>query len=981
MSKSRSFVTAAISLVVLLACAGPALAQGTTTGAIVGTLTDSTGAVLPGVTMTISGPSLQGSRTTVTDELGVYRFRNVPPGTDYKLVAQLSGFRDATQERIQVLLGQEGTINLSMSPGGVAETVSVTGVTPLLDVGQTATTVNITSDLFETLPSARGFQQLTTMAPGVTLEMGDHDSRFQDSPTVGGSSAPENNYIIDGLSVTDPRYGTSGANLTMNFVQEVQVMTGGYQAEYGRSTGGVFNVITKSGGNEFHGDLFNYNRNKSWMPDDQVRRANKELTTYADRVTSYDVGGSIGGPIVRDKVWFFGAFGPIHRTTYLGGKIEAGVPIDTSGRQVDIDSNVYSGKVTWTVNSNNTLVISSFGDPTTRDGWLAGSTTGNSTPNADESSALRTIREGGHNFGAKYNAILSPTWLLEATVGWHGQRADTEAATETGRTVPRQIDETLALYEHGGFNRIQDDSATRTSFGTRLTNVFGKHELRYGADVELNGYDGNVHEVWDRFFGPAFASEGYNAYIQQRDYTLVGSGNTPNLSFFAQDAFKIAPNVQLNLGLRYEEQWLDSANGVSIGGESDVDECVVNLECRNVGSLKLKNNWAPRLGVSWDPLSNGRSKIYGFWGRFFEAIPLDMNIRAINGEDYIITQYVRPGALTQSNWYNPNGSPLATNGPWTVRRVSTLTAITPLDEDLKSQYEDQFIIGGEYQFRPSWSAGVRFVTRDLRRIIEDIGTFTNPDDPLELTGYVIGNPGEGFFGAPFDKPKRQYRALEFTLQRAFTNNWHLNSSFVYARSRGNHEGLYMSGYDQLDPNITALYDIPSFLPNSDGKLRSDKPYQFKLYGAYAFPFGLTISEGFLLSSGVPINAQGPEIVNGYGDGTIFMQERGSQGRTPKFWNVDFHADYRLPIKGLGATRHVSVILDVFNLFNQNGVLEVDSDYVYEGQSTFNQWVVPSNLDEFGNPMYNANLPRSPFYGSPILRQSPRSVQIGFKLTF
>ena len=109
--------------------------------------------------------------------------------------------------------------------------------------------------------------------------------------------------------------------------------------------------------------------------------------------------------------------------------------------------------------------------------------------------------------------------------------------------------------------------------------------------------------------------------------------------------------------------------------------------------LKLKNNWAPRLGVSWDPLGNGKSKIYGFWGRFYEAIPLDMNIRAINGEDYIITQYVTPGTLTPNNWYNPNGSPLAINGPWQVRRVSTLTAITPLDEDLKTQFEDQFIFG------------------------------------------------------------------------------------------------------------------------------------------------------------------------------------------------------------------------------------------------------------------------------------------------
>ena len=374
--------------------------------------------------------------------------------------------------------------------------------------------------------------------------------------------------------------------------------------------------------------------------------------------------------------------------------------------------------------------------------------------------------------------------------------------------------------------------------------------------------------------------------------------------------------------------------------------------------------------------------MYGSWGRFYEAIPLDMNIRAINGEDYIITQYVNTRALNSNNWFNPNGSPLSTNGPWSVRRVSTLTAITPLDENLKTQFEDQLIFGAEYQFRPAWSVGARFVNRELRRIIEDIGTFTNPADPLELTGYVIGNPGEGFFGSPFDKPSRSYNALELSVTRAFADRWHMNSSFVYSHARGNHEGLYMSGYDQLDPNITALYDIPSFLPNSDGRLRSDKPYQFKMFGAYSWDWGLTLSEGFLLSAGVPISAQGPEIVNGYGDGTIFLQERGSQGRTSAYWNVDFHADYRLPLGSrLGGSRSVSVILDVFNLFNNNEELEVDQDYTYEGDPNFHLWTVDSNLDAYGNPEFNSSLPSSPFYKTPSLRQSPRAMQIGFKFTF
>jgi hypothetical protein len=312
----------------------------------------------------------------------------------------------------------------------------------------------------------------------------------------------------------------------------------------------------------------------------------------------------------------------------------------------------------------------------------------------------------------------------------------------------------------------------------------------------------------------------------------------------------------------------------------------------------------------------------------------------------------------------------------------SLTAITPLDEDLKAQYQDEFVFGGEYQVTPVWSVGARFVQKDLRRIIEDIGTFTDPTDPLHLTGYVIGNPGEGFFGGPYEKPTRTYRALELTAQRALRDNWQLYSSIVFADANGNHEGLYMSGYDQLDPNITALYDIPSFVPNADGAMRGDKPVQFKVHSAYTFDFGLTVSEGLLISSGIPVSMQGPEIYNGYGDGTIFLQPRGSQGRTPTFWNFDFHADYRLPVFE-GTNRRLSVILDVFNLLNRHGTLELDQDYIYEGidPAIWDRWTVESNLDAYGNPKYNASLPKSSFYKTPILFQAPRSVQIGVKFTY
>lgn len=143
--------------------------------------------------------------------------------------------------------------------------------------------------------------------------------------------------------------------------------------------------------------------------------------------------------------------------------------------------------------------------------------------------------------------------------------------------------------------------------------------------------------------------------------------------------------------------------------------------------------------------------------------------------------------------------------------------------------------------------------------------FGDPSDPLLLTAYIIGNPGEGTFGAPFDKPKRKYQAVELTLQRARTGNWQLYSSFVYAQAKGNYEGLYLSGYEQLDPNITSFYDIPSMPNNANGKMHADKPYQLKVHGSYTFPFGLTVSEGFQFSAGIPIDMKGPEIYNGYSD--------------------------------------------------------------------------------------------------------------------
>src|SRR5512140_2520724 len=277
--KRNLFVWCAI---LCLICSTGVFAQSNTAGAVTGTVTDDTGAVLPGVTVELSGPAMQGSKTAITDSSGKYRFVNVPPGDHYKVTTSLSGFQSVTKSDFRVSLGQEGTVNVTMRTA-ISESITVTAEAPLVDVTKTTTGVNVTAKQFESMPTARSFQQLTAMAPGVSLDMANSRNLLENSPSVGASSAPENNYIIDGLSTTNIQYGTSGTNLTMNFVEEVQVMTGGYPAEYGRSTGGVFNVVTKSGGNEFHGDLFGYYQNSSWSSN-EPRVREKPITRFSNSI-------------------------------------------------------------------------------------------------------------------------------------------------------------------------------------------------------------------------------------------------------------------------------------------------------------------------------------------------------------------------------------------------------------------------------------------------------------------------------------------------------------------------------------------------------------------------------------------------------------------------------------------------------------------------------------------------------------------------
>jgi outer membrane receptor protein involved in Fe transport len=414
-------------------------------------------------------------------------------------------------------------MNVQLRPQGTTETVTVTaGSGSAIDVTQNTTGTSVTTEQFSNFPTQRTIQSLYTIAPTVTRSgLRDSSGRERD-PSVGGSSGPENNYILDGVTVTDPAFGGSGANLPFEFVQELEIKTGAYGADIGKSTGGVFNVITKSGTNEFHGDAFAYFVAESFVR--EVKTSALPFTGAAPNgYSEVDAGFDIGGPIIKDKLWFFGAFNPQYRKNFFL----------TQTFLQDVENKVttpfYAGKLTWALNQNHTFTFSTFGDYTKQEGHLFGF----SGFGADPRSFRGETQTGGSNYAFRLNSTFNPNFIGEFSAGLHFQRANTIpelnetlvtdrfAVLRNGAVLP--VTETtvfsqsnvtttppdvapvivpnvrLAFVEgtggtvqrnfvRGGFGLQSEQDRDRIEFAARLQNIWRSHTFKYGAEWNQNKY-------------------------------------------------------------------------------------------------------------------------------------------------------------------------------------------------------------------------------------------------------------------------------------------------------------------------------------------------------------------------------------------------------------------------------------------------------------------------------------------------------------
>lgn len=887
-----------LAAALLLAPSG-ALAQ--TTGRIMGQVLDAQGAALPGATVTVTSPNLQGAQTQVTDSEGNFRFLSLPPGR-YSVKVELASFKTLEQGNVDVGLDRTVTLPVTLQLAGVTEAVTVTAQSSTIDTTSTVTGVNAGADLFNRIPLRRDFYAVAKVAPGTTED------------TVGtvvyGSTGAENQYIIDGLNTTGVEAGEKGKTLNFDFVQEVEVKTGGLPAEYGRMTGGILNVITKSGSNMFKGSVFLNAEGGALNANDSTRDKRPAWTTTVTDVSGRkDFGGELGGPIATDRLWFFGAYNRTNEdreTTVIREILSPGSPAINSQVPTSLDRHLFAAKLTYRIADGQTLNGTIMGDPTKRDGAIF-------TVSGPESTWKGVRDEGGTDYVAKYAGVFGSKFLLN---GMYARHAETSTSSGPGHDIPQSIDQTVTPTAlSGGFTFFQDQDFTRDVYKADASTYLGAHDIKGGIDAEHvnavnNNFNGGAGQRIYKLQTGGVIFYRHRFYVNDRapgyDRTnpatwqiavpLTTEPDSYNTSFYVQDAWKAGAGLTVNAGLRWEGQ---------------------NVRDRdNKSAFDLKDNWAPRVGFVWDVARNSRSKLYANWGRFFESIPMDMNIRSFGGE-------------VQCFCYNFSSDPSNTlQDPNAPRRQSLLGGPTAVDPAIKGQFIDESIVGFEYDLGRNLVLGAKYGHRQLGRVIED---FLIPSEGV----YNIANPGsgigtemgfyDGVHTAPAPKAKRVINSFELQARKRFADNWQFLASAVFSKLEGNYDGTFQVSTGQLDPNINSAFDYADFLVNADGKLSNDRLFQGKFDGSYEFSKGALTGLNLGLSthvySGLPLNAYGYSFA--YSNWEYYLVPRGSLGRGPKDWETDLQARYPIRLNG---SKRLVLQGDIFNLFNRQATTVLDERY-------------------------------------------------------
>ncbi|HEY6843078.1 MAG TPA: TonB-dependent receptor, partial [Thermoanaerobaculia bacterium] len=489
-----------LSIVLAVLLMAPMFAFAQTTGDIQGTVTDQSGGLLPGATVEATSPNLQGSRTATSGADGHYRLVSLPPG-QYRVTATLSGFA-SVQKNATVQLDSTATVNLQMKLA-TSEAVTVTAASPLVDTTSTTSGSNYSEKVIQRLPVSRNYADVIRLNPGVSVDRGETQGRAE-ALTVYGATSVENQYIIDGVNTTNVIKGFQGKAINTEFIQEVEVKTAGYQAEYGRALGGVINVITKSGGNEFHGDAFGYydGFGRGWNTrSSQKITPNDSLTGM--RIADYqrnDFGADVGGYVLKDRIWFFAAYDRVNTPGDVARYVSSSVVPSSAKFPLNERDNLFSGKLTFNLFPATTIVATGFSDPTVITG-AAGSDPHQSRVAQISSFDPRTWESqrniGGLDLGLRGEHLFGSRGVASVQVSQHKDRYQlqpsgagsgirTDDFTCAGGTQAAPCSPPASPTTTGGFGEIFGPTVNNQSVRDQVRGdfsfYFGNHEAKVGAD-------------------------------------------------------------------------------------------------------------------------------------------------------------------------------------------------------------------------------------------------------------------------------------------------------------------------------------------------------------------------------------------------------------------------------------------------------------------------------------------------------------------
>lgn len=971
-----------------------------------GQVLDPSGSAVAGAQVEVRGRNGL-TRAVTTDGTGFFRVPFLLPGR-YTIEAGHPGFDSVIVRDIRFSLSHSPRIIIELPLARVTESVDVRERPHLLDYSSAARSESITDERFERLPHGRDFMSLMKFVPGVAVEP------KAKGPSIHGATGAENRYLIDGIDVTDPIMGTmgkddleitnvyhvsSGKNFLAAMVDEVQVKTAGYEAELGGATGGIINVVTRSGTNELQGTFGLRASDSQWSGEarptvslNSIGDAFRPITPPKDDVQTLEPLGSLSGPLVRDHLWYFASYQPEIVDTDRTVRFFNG-SVGTFGQEFRRDN--ASANVTASIATNLFFKLAANASGYETDNDLP-DRNGFGSSNQDDYTMVED-RLRNVSYSTYADLMIDEDLEVTARAGRYLSRyrlsgnPDEDILYFYG--TPEVFDEVPEeLIRPSGYNNIptnyavERDDYTRDNLaldGELHVRFHGDHWAKAGIQFEDLRHDirkGLQEPQWviawdmpDFFFG----ERGTYGSININADWIAGSVESRNTALFIQDRWTNG-NWMVSAGLRAEEETIPSYADPSLGGP------------KNAIGFDYGDRLAPRLGFAWDPLGNGKWKASGSYGRYFDRFELALPLQLFGGRRSVYYSF----ALNTFDWPNivctgvnalPNDQPSCTGAEFVGLVNETPAVGVPGNEliapGLRPTESEELMLGLEHEREVLGRIGLALIHRELVRAVDTVGILTQTGEGNLQRKLFIANPGVGIARdvipgrPPLPEATREYDAIEIRYESPADRRWWVQGAYLYSRLWGNYGGVINTDdIFQFGPNRSGFADTLSSAYDASGsavfgRLPTDRPHQLKIQAMVQIPWEVSLGLFQSVASGTPITEEWR-----YQGTPFFPRGRGNLGRTPTLTQTDL-----LVRKIFGAGRRYRVHLDLnaLNLFDEDTEVALYSRY-----SNFNlQLSEDQFFAGFDPDQETMNLQRNPLFGMPTIYQSPREIWVSLRVMF